>query len=759
MHATPKNTSPSSTRRHYLQRAAIGLAAVAATAAGLVGWAVKRPQTQLAQGLCAGASPMKRKVLIAYASRAGSTGEVAQAISERLCAQGFDAEVRPVDSVKSLDGFQAVVLGSAIRYSAWLPEMLKFVESQRSALATVPVVIFTAHIQALDDSEASVKTRSTYTQVVRALITPRAEAFLPARWTLARCRSSNAWRSSWSNPRSATSAIGRGSAVGPMAWSPHSAQNLEAADMPSVAPKTRASNSRASWSASRAVLTLLLCLSWIHAWAQSTPVALDPALIERIDRFVVSEVQASGIPGAALAIVNEGRIAHSRGFGDNGRNQAVTADTPFPIGSLTKSFTALLTRQLIEAGQVDPDAALQHYLPWFSVADADASTQITVRHLLNQTSGLSRADGITPLLHHNQADIKTLARSLSKTRLNRSVGTHYEYSNLNFVLLGALVQQVSGQAWAELVRERVFQPLDMRHSHSDQDSARRDGMTELHRYWFGVPIRQALAPMAGLAPTGGLVSSANDMAHYLALMVGGGDVPASGVPAGGVPARAVLSSGGIAQLLSPASPLGHARLQSTDFEFRYGEGWFVGRFGQAADARWHLGELPSFTAWMVLLPDTKQAVVVLINANASLPFGGINAALSRIPVGVVNLLRGQPAPGGPSIPSAYRVFNVAAALPVIGLAALAWWAARSRRKATMAWSMAGAAVMLAPAPQLLGLDPAMLMSFAPDFALTGVACLALLCLPALVRAARFLVWHLPVRHPRQNQPKLSGKPP
>jgi CubicO group peptidase (beta-lactamase class C family) len=504
---------------------------------------------------------------------------------------------------------------------------------------------------------------------------------------------------------------------------------------------------------------LLLCLSYVHAWPQSTPEALVPALIERIDRFVASEVQASGIPGAALAIVHEGRVTHSRGFGDNGRGEAVTADTPFPIGSLTKSFTALLTQQLIEMGQIDPNTALQRYLPWFSVADAEASTQITVRHLLNQTSGLSRADGIAPLLHHSQADIDTLARSLSETRLNRPVGTSYEYSNLNFVLLGALVQQVSGQAWSKLVRERVFQPLGMQHSHTDHDSARRDGMTELHRYWFGVPIRQVLAPMAGLAPTGGLVSSANDMARYLALMAGGEAVPAGGVPASDRPAGAVLSSGGITQLLSPASPPGHARLQSTDFDFRYGEGWFVGRFGQAADARWHLGELPSFTAWMVLLPITKQAVVVLINANASLPFGDINAALSRIPVGVVNLLRGQPALGGPSIPSAYRVFNFAAGLLVIGLAALAWWTAGSRRKATGAWLMAGAAVVLALAQQLIGLNLAMLTSFAPDLALIGGACLALLCLPAVIRTARFLVWQSTVRPPRVNPTEMSGKSP
>ncbi len=120
---------------------------------------------------------MNRKVLVTYASRAGSTGEVAQAIAERLCAQGWDAEVRPVAAVGSLDGFQAVVLGSAIRYGAWLPEMLEFVQAQRAALSALPVAVFTTHMQALDDSDASRSTRSGYSQAVRALLAPRDEAF------------------------------------------------------------------------------------------------------------------------------------------------------------------------------------------------------------------------------------------------------------------------------------------------------------------------------------------------------------------------------------------------------------------------------------------------------------------------------------------------------------------------------------------------------------------------------------------------------
>lgn len=163
-------------RRAALRRIAGGLAGVAVLAAGFVGWAVQRPAVVLAQGRCPGGPPMDRKLLVIYASRAGSTGEVARAIAERLCAQGFDAEARPVAAVGSLDGFQAVVLGSAIRYGAWLPEMMRFVQAQHAVLAALPVATFTTHMQALDDSEASRHTRQGYGQPVRALVAPRDEA-------------------------------------------------------------------------------------------------------------------------------------------------------------------------------------------------------------------------------------------------------------------------------------------------------------------------------------------------------------------------------------------------------------------------------------------------------------------------------------------------------------------------------------------------------------------------------------------------------
>jgi CubicO group peptidase (beta-lactamase class C family) len=157
------------------------------------------------------------------------------------------------------------------------------------------------------------------------------------------------------------------------------------------------------------------------------PAALEPALLRRIESFVESERQASGIPGIALAIVAEGERAHVRGFGHDGRGLPIAGTTPFPIGSLTKSFTAVLVRKAIDLGQLDADAPVHRYLPWFRVADAGASARITLRHLLNQTSGFSRADGLVPLLRGTTASIEELARGLGAVSLNRPVGERYEY--------------------------------------------------------------------------------------------------------------------------------------------------------------------------------------------------------------------------------------------------------------------------------------------------------------------------------------------
>jgi len=483
-------------------------------------------------------------------------------------------------------------------------------------------------------------------------------------------------------------------------------------------------------------LALLACFGIVgNALAQ--PPVFDAALRDQIDMFVESQRQASGIPGIALAIVNENGSVHVRGFGHDGHGSPISADTPFPIGSLTKSFTALLVRQAIDAGQLDADAPVQRYLPWFRVADAEASARITLRHLLNQTSGFSHADGVAPLVQSSSAGIEELARALAKVSLNRPVGERFEYSNLNWVLLGAVLEAVTGRSWQAQLQAQVFQPLQMTHSYTGHDAGRQSDMTAVHRLWFGRPVAHRVGLLPGFAPAGSLVSSAGDMSRYLTMLLAEGAGPAG----------RVVSQHGVAQLLAPAAPLRRFKLGATDFEFRYGEGWLVGPFGAGADARWHQGALASFEAWMVLLPDTQQAVVLLINAKSDLPFNGLDAVTSRLPIGVVNLLLGQPTPKGPSLQEAYLPFNIACAIAVVVLMALSRWAARTRRVAGSA-VLVGVAITIVITLWAFDLNAKMLLAFAPDVALVVAAALILLCLPAALRAGAWARGALSSAHRR-----------
>ena len=132
-----------------------------------------------------------------------------------------------------------------------------------------------------------------------------------------------------------------------------------------------------------------------HAAAAGLPASEAPAPgFTAIDAYIRRQMKDARIPGLALGIVHDGRPVHLRGFGradDSGR--AFTPQTPFFIGSNSKSFTALAVMQLAEAGKLDLDAPVRRYIPWFRVADPEASALITVRHLLNQTSGLTEGAG------------------------------------------------------------------------------------------------------------------------------------------------------------------------------------------------------------------------------------------------------------------------------------------------------------------------------------------------------------------------------
>jgi CubicO group peptidase (beta-lactamase class C family) len=117
--------------------------------------------------------------------------------------------------------------------------------------------------------------------------------------------------------------------------------------------------------------------------------AAQASLEMKIDRFITYQMSTQHIPELALAITHENQMMYVKGYGKANAQQPVAPQTQFPIASLSKSFTAIAVLQLVEAGQIDLDAPVKQYLPNFTLADTKTADQITIRHLLNHTSGLS----------------------------------------------------------------------------------------------------------------------------------------------------------------------------------------------------------------------------------------------------------------------------------------------------------------------------------------------------------------------------------
>jgi CubicO group peptidase (beta-lactamase class C family) len=473
----------------------------------------------------------------------------------------------------------------------------------------------------------------------------------------------------------------------------------------------------------------------------------------RIDSYVKDQLDDSRIPGASIAIVEDGNLAHAAGFGEDGRGTALTPETPFWIGSLTKSFTALAIMQLVEAGTANLDTPVQRYLPDFRVANAETSSQITVRHLLNQTSGFSRTDGVRMVAEGKEQSLSQAVAHMANVSLNRPVGRSYEYSNLNYVVLGRLVEIVSGERWQDFVQRHILDPLDMTRTYTNIQAAEANGLTDTYRFAFGLPIETEGEYLEGLAPTGYLYSTAGDMARYLTMYLQGGELDGA----------RVLSEAGIAEMLRPNTDVAHIQLQSQAFDVQYAEGWFVGPFGAAEDARWHQGSLPFFTAWMILLPDTEQGVVVLINAGNQFEVAGANAVFSRIPQGVVNVLRGETPPSGISITRFFIIFD---ALVALVIALQVWSLLRvSRREAPrlrrdrrtlgailpLTWELGLAALILIAFPSVIGFGWEANLFFVPDLTLFVLAVSLLWLATGSVRVGRLLLSNLAQR--RQYTPE------
>jgi len=209
---------------------------------------------------------------------------------------------------------------------------------------------------------------------------------------------------------------------------------------------------------SRAVLTTLLAALPVALSAQAAPAPRSANDLTGVDEFVRAEMVRQRIPGLSIAIVRNGELVRAQGFGTANLEHGVpvTANTIFQSGSVGKQFTAALVMMLIEEGKLSLDDHIAKFIP-----DAPATWKdVTIRHLLSHTSGISNAlyDSLDMRLDYGE---EQLAKKIAIFPLDFAPGAKWNYSNPGYVMLGIIIHKVTGKFYGDLLRERIFTPLGM----------------------------------------------------------------------------------------------------------------------------------------------------------------------------------------------------------------------------------------------------------------------------------------------------------
>ncbi len=416
--------------------------------------------------------------------------------------------------------------------------------------------------------------------------------------------------------------------------------------------------SRSRWWRAAAAFAISIAVAatgsaWSAAALGSTP---DGSAAEVAEQVLEQQLDAAGISGGAVALVSEGRV-DARGVGDVDGDRLATAETPFVIGSATKSLTALAVMQLVDSGEVDLDAPVRDYVPELELGRGRPADEITVREVLQQTSGLDDLAG-GPLLA-SAADGSPLdaVAELKDTELGSAPGETWRYANINYVLAGLVVERASGERYADYVQHEIFDPLGMDHSSATSRPVSGDVVADGHRFWFGVPVATKPTRRSATLAAGYVISTAEDLGRYLSLYL------ADGV---GPDGTRVVSGAGLEVLLGagPAAQLGP---WAEGQDSRYAMGWFVGGpWGD--DAIFHPGNTPDSTTMLALFPERGMAVAVLVNAGNELPVPGNPFIADRISRNMVHAALGQPVADLPSMWRFYAAFDLISLL-LIGAAA------------------------------------------------------------------------------------------
>lgn len=334
------------------------------------------------------------------------------------------------------------------------------------------------------------------------------------------------------------------------------------------------------------------------------------ARLNGLDTMIQRILNEWHVPGISVAVVEKNKVLLTKGFGykDYAQKKTVTEHTQFAIGSCTKAFTAALVGFAIQEKGIDLDIPIHTYFPELQFLDPGLTSQVTLRDMLCHRTGLPRHD--FSWYSGSAISRDSLVHQLRFLEASAPLRQDFQYNNYMYMAIGNLLEKLYGKSWETLIEEKLFSALDMKQSSTGLVGDKGD-FSYGYVYKNGAiqPVDFLTNDMKGIAPAGGISSTAKDMAQWLLMWTNQGRIAG----------KEIISSSFYQQAISSqmiASPNLPSPMMTDYYFFNYGLGWYLanyrGHYGVG-----HGGNINGFSSFLVFLPTDSIGIYVSANQNNS----------------------------------------------------------------------------------------------------------------------------------------------
>jgi CubicO group peptidase (beta-lactamase class C family) len=369
------------------------------------------------------------------------------------------------------------------------------------------------------------------------------------------------------------------------------------------------------------LLTAALTGASILISQASWPAESNSTLNSELPRYLEQARRTFNVPGLAVSIVKDGRVVFEQGFGERSLEShgAVSAHTLFCIASNTKSFTGTALEILADEGKLDLDDRVIDHLPWFSMGDPYVTREMRLRDILAHRSGLGSHAGDLLFVTPSTYTTREVVERLANVPLESGFRATFAYENLMYAVAALVIEQASGQSYADFVRKHIFAPVGMTESHIDA-SELQPGDDVATPYAVRNGKLTALPALVWKNNPGaaGIYSTLHDMTKWAGTQLAASHGSQH-------PLLSAANQQRMWSIITPIdidpAPIPELRAAQPNF-LGYAEGWYVSDYaGQRLV--WHTGEFPGTFSQVTLVPALNLGIVVMVNQEA----GGIRDAV------------------------------------------------------------------------------------------------------------------------------------